>query len=244
VLSAGGLGFSDHFAHDGDDTAAALAVLAANGMQADYALLAPFQRADHFVAYPFEMHVSHAVTARATIALHQGGQDALPWQRCILTAQGPDGWWSSEKWNRSRLYGTMLALSALSGVEEQAAADARAKAAAAFLRYQRADGGWGCFESATPVETALGLLALFQIAKNEAQAGAYLPAIEGAHAYLRRHYNPRTVGDPCMWISKDLYSARRVDHAAVLCALLAPLSTDLLRGSQDRSRIRIVVAHE
>ncbi len=244
VLSAGGLGFSDHFAHDGDDTSAALAVLAASGMQADFALLAPFQRPDHFVAYPFEMHVSHAVTARATIALHQGGRDALPWQRCILAAQGEDGWWSSEKWNRSRLYGTMLALAALSGVEEEAAAEARTKAVAAFLRYQRADGGWGCFDSATPVETALGLLSLYQIARCEPNSWSFLHAVEGANDYLRRHYNPRTVGDPYMWISKDLYSARRVDHAAILCALLAPLSSDPLKEGAARSSTRIAVAHE
>ena len=82
-------------------------------MAVDCSVLDPFARPDHFVAYPFETHGSHAVTARAIQALALAGRDVTPWRRSIEESQQPDGWWTSEKWNRSRLYGTSLAVAAL-----------------------------------------------------------------------------------------------------------------------------------
>ena len=216
ALAAGGLGFSDHFAHDGDDTAAGVAALAAAEMAVDCSVLNPFARPDHFVAYPFETHGSHAVTARAVQALALAGRNVTPWRRSIEESQQPDGWWTSEKWNRSRLYGTSLAVAALDP-------DSPATAAAtnAFLRYQHADGGWGCFGESTPVETAFGVLALCSVAQRTDVEFECIEAISAARRYLRRTYNLRRTGSDLLWICKDLYSARRVDQGAVLCALLA-----------------------
>ena len=219
ALATGGLGFNDYFAHDGDDTAAGLAVLAGAGMAVDCGVLDPFSRPDHFVAYPFETHGSHAVTARAIQALELAGCDATPWRRCIERAQQPDGWWASEKWNRSRLYGTSLAVAALDAdsPDIKSAHDA-------FLRYQHADGGWGCFGVSTPVETAYAVLALCSIAQRTDVELECIEAIVAARSYLRRTYNTRSFGRDLLWICKDLYSAKRVDQGAVLCALLASVT--------------------
>lgn len=219
ALATGGLGFSDYFAHDGDDTAAGVAVLAAANMAVDCSVLDPFSRSDHFVAYQFETHGSHAVTARAVQALALAGCDATPWRRCIERSQQPDGWWTSEKWNRSRLYGTSLAVAALD-------ADSPAVKAAlqAFLDYQHEDGGWGCFNESTPVETAFAVLALCSIAQRTDVELECIEAIANARNYLRRTYNTRRIGRDLLWICKDLYSAKRVDQGAVLCALLAPIT--------------------
>jgi hypothetical protein len=213
-----GVGFSDCFSPDGDDTAAAVGVLAVCAEQVDGELLAPFRRPDHFVGYPFEMHIAHTVTARATQALGALGYDVEPWRRAIVAGQQPDGWWRSEKWNRSRLYGTLIALSAL----PPGPCPVKAAAARGFLQQQQADGGWGCFGASTPVETAFGILALWRIAQDTGIERDCLEAIVYAHNYLRVHGALQGVGAHRMWISKDLYSARRIDQAVILSALATP----------------------
>jgi hypothetical protein len=215
-LTSQGLGFNDYFAPDGDDTAAAVAAVAAAGLPVDSDALNPFKRADRFVAYPFETHGSYTVTARAAHATRILGHSAVEWRPFILKSQQPDGWWTSDKWNRSRLYGTCVALSALDGD----AYKNKSVAAEAFLRYQHSDGGWGCFGQSTLVETAFGVLALRAIVREGSCGAECLDALSAAHRYLRRMYQVRRVGTERMWICKDLYSATRIDHAAILCALL------------------------
>jgi hypothetical protein len=217
----GGVGFSDAFAADGDDTAAAVGVLAAAGLDVCCEALAPFRRADHFVGYPFELHIAHTVTARATQALSSLGCDVSPWRAAVQQGQQADGWWSSEKWNRTRLYGTAVALAAL----PQGPSPAKAAAARGFLQHQHDDGGWGCFGHATAVETAFGILALCGIARDTDLERDCLQAVARAHEALRRYdaqHEGRKVGAQRMWISKDLYCARRIDQAVILCALAAP----------------------
>jgi hypothetical protein len=222
VQRQGGVGFSDAFAADGDDTAAAVGVLAAAGLEVCGEVLAPFRRTDHFVGYPFEMHIAHTVTARAAQALSSLGQDVSPWCASVVGGQQADGWWSSEKWHRSRLYGTAVALAAL----PRGPSPTKTAAARGFLQHQRHDGGWGCFGRSTAVETAFGILALCNIARDSGLERECLEAIVYAHGHLRQydseHAGRHEVGAQRMWISKDLYCARRIDQAVILCALAAP----------------------
>jgi len=216
-LTRCGLGFSDEFEADGDDTAAAVAALAMAGLPVDYRVLDGFAREDRCVSYPFEVHGSHTVTARATHAFRIIGCDMEEWRPYILQAQRPDGWWTGDKWNRSRLYGTWIALIGLPDDTEAVRSAARA-----FFAYQHADGGWGCFGRSTTVETAFGVLSLCHIAERSGYERECAEAITAGHRYLRRSYSGRRVGSDHMWICKDLYSARRIDHAAILSALIAP----------------------
>jgi hypothetical protein len=139
-----------------------------------------------------------------------------------------------DKWNRSRLYGTWIALAGL-GAD---AGDAQPATAEAFLRYQHDDGGWGCFGRSTLSETAFGLLALSGIATDGGGEGRrrteITSAIGAAHSFLRRAYNAPRIGEEHMWVCKDLYSARRIDQGAVLAALLAPCVLPHLQQSRRR----------
>lgn len=218
ALTSAGIGFSDAFVPDGDDTSAAVAVVAAAGLPVNTVVLAPFQRPDHFVAYPFELQISHAVTARAVQVLGALGGDVTPWHSCIVRGQQPDGWWQSEKWNRSRLYGTHLALAGLEGDYSSV----KQAAAGAFLRYQHEDGGWGSTSRSTPIETAFATLTLCRIVAESGDEESCLDAIYAAHRYLRRNSNVLRLCSQHVWISKDLFCARRIDQATILCALLAP----------------------
>jgi hypothetical protein len=233
ALTSSGLGFSDDFEPDGDDTAAAVAALAAGGFPVDYAVLSPFARPDRFVAYPFETHGSFTVTARASQAARTIGCDTARWRPYILSAQQTDGWWPSDKWNRSKLYGTCVALAAL---DDHADAE-KSAAAEALLRDQHADGGWGFFGQSTLVETAYGVLALCRIALDSGCYAECVSAIGAAREYLHRMYNVHRIGSEHVWVCKDLFSARRIDHAAVLCAMLTSnMSPHLHLGQREHSR--------
>jgi hypothetical protein len=231
ALLGSGLGFADEFEPDGDDTGAAVAVLALAGAPVDYAVLHPFARADRFVAYPFETHGSFVVTARAAHAARALGYDTAAWRPYILKSQQADGWWTGDKWNRSRLFGTCIALAAVASEESRATT----AAVQAFLNYQQPDGGWGCFGRSSLMETAYGILALCHVAATSGCETEYIEAIGAAHSYLHRLYNAPRLEAERMWICKDLYSARRVDQAAILCALLAPYALPRL---SERRRAR------
>ena len=232
-LTRCGLGFSDEFEPDGDDTAAAVAALAMAGLPVDYRVLDNFVRADRCVSYPFEVHGSHTVTARAMHAFRIIDCNMAEWRPYILQAQRPDGWWTGDKWNRSRLYGTWIALIGLADDQE-----ALRSAAEAYFAHQYDNGGWGCFGRSTVVETAFGILGLCRIAQQGVYESECAEAIAAAHRYLRRGYNPRRIGAEHMWICKDLYSARRIDHAAILSALLAPSLTPYRHLPIERRSIR------
>ena len=241
ALTSRGLGFSDTFAPDGDDTAAAVAALTLAGLPVDCDVLRPFQRATHFVAYPFETHGSYTVTARAVQALRIIGYPAHQWTGSILDAQQCDGWWPSDKWSASRLYGTYVALAAL----DESARYAKVAAAEAFLRYQHSDGGWGCFGQSTLVETAFGVFALRSIAAETGSSGARAcsEALAAAQRYLRKMYNPRRIGTEYIWLTKDLGSVRHIDHALVLCALLVSANpAPAMNQIADAAQTKVVVS--
>ena len=133
----------------------------------------------------------------------------------------------NQKWNRSRLYGTSVAFRAL----DEDVGSCQAAALEAYLNYQHDDGGWGCFGHSTPVETAFAVLALKRIGAHMGMDTSCTEALRSAHNYLRQ---ASCIGNVCthrMWISKDLFSARRIDRATILCARLA-LSVPSRVGTQ------------
>jgi hypothetical protein len=91
----------------------------------------------------------------------------------------------------------------------------------ALVRYQHADGGWGMGSSATNIETAYGVLALYTVLA----AGIHTPAIEQAmrrgYEWLLRNYQSAVLSCDPWWINKELYCPLRVDRAFILSAMLA-----------------------
>ncbi|MBW7882898.1 MAG: hypothetical protein H3C34_09715 [Caldilineaceae bacterium] len=216
----GGLGYSDYFWPDGDDTAAAAAVLAAAGYREALRALLPFQQQDYFSTFPHELQHSITVTARGAHALDTLQMDATPWRDFLAGLQQRDGRWSQDKWNGSWLYTTAITLLAFRQEPERAQLD---RCETILCATQHPDGGWGSIlQQSTVVETAYAVLALYTLRR----CGVWSPGTEQhwlhAHQYLRRAYAAENLGSERFWMGKELYRPYRVDRAFVLCAMLLP----------------------
>ncbi len=214
-----GYSFSDFFAPDGDDTAAALAIFQAVGHQADLKMLRQYENDDHFCTWHQEMQPSLSATARAIEVLMHAGEAVTQPQRYLVSRQASDGRWSTDKWNASWLYTTLHAVLALARSRDQAGALKRATHA--LLTYQHSDGGWGMHNASTAVDTAYGILALHtlrQFGMADAQVDA---ALARAARTLLNNYRPFAFDKACCWIGKELYRPYRVDTMFELSAMLA-----------------------
>lgn len=214
-----GLGASDHIMPDGDDTAAALAVLKTWGLAAETAVLRHFEADSYFFAWHRELQSSVSITARALHTLSLFGETAPGPLKAMLDQQETDGRWPGDKWQCSWLYTTLhCCLATL----HQGAADAAQQALAAILRTQNEDGSWG--EAApTPVETAYALLALQAASRAGLATEAIAQSRQRGFAYLQERYQPGRPFHDKLWLTKDEYHPRQIDRAFVLCSLLAEI---------------------
>jgi hypothetical protein len=219
ALTPHGLGFSDYFVPDGDDTAAAVSVLYDAGYPVAPSVLAAFQRSTHFSAFPHELHTSLTVTARATHALAMMGHRVENWQCAIVEAQQSDGWWYGDKWNISRFYSTCLALSALKKWPVSAVWHAARRI---LLASQGSEGSWCDSGRDALLETAYALLALWMVHDEQGEDAALARAVAHGHCFLARHAHSATYHARPIWIGKDLFSPPRIDRSFILSALLAP----------------------
>lgn len=214
-----GVGFSDHFSPDGDDTAAAIAVLRAAGRRADGRALWQFVKDDHFCAYRHELQPSLSVTAHAIHTLQILGEDTTPYEGFLVRQQLPDGRWPGDKWNRSWLYTTWRTLVALAGGGREGPLR---RAVVAILAHQHVDGGWGTGAS-SPEETAYAVLALRTLGDEYAAGGEVAEALGRGDRWLRRHYRPFANGSAACWLGKEPYRPTRIARAIELTALLSGL---------------------
>jgi squalene-hopene cyclase-like protein len=243
ALRPAGLGMSDYFLADGDDTAAALAILRAAGRSAQIAILKQFAHNDHFCAYAGELQPSLSVTAHAIHGLHLAGHTCGPTQMYMLERQLTDGRWRGDKWNGSWLYTTSQIVIALADTPH---IDALRRAVGALVVHQHTDGGWGDGPRATVEETAYGVLALRTLVRHGIEAPDLQQALARAEQWLLRHYRPFDHSyQPC-WLGKESYMPQRIVRMIQLAATfpLAELPTPLQlaesshdpRNSQDTRR--------
>lgn len=223
AFTSRGIGFSDHFTPDGDDTAAALAVLRAAGRRADPQALRQFAADDHFCAYRHELHASLSVTAHAIHTLQVLGEDASPYERFIIEQQLPDGRWPGDKWNESWLYTTWRVLVALA---DSGRSGPVRRAVGALLAHQRPDGGWGMAAS-NPEESAYAVLALRSLGGNGAAYDEIGEALARGDRWLREHYRPFRNSPVTCWLGKEPYRPNRIARAIELTALLSGLPSEL-----------------
>ncbi len=218
ALGARGLGMSDSFLPDGDNTAIAIAVLRAAGYPVDLAVLRQFETADHFSAYVGEQQPSLSLTAHALHALNLFGETPPHVEGYVLQRQRPDGRWPSDKWHSSWLYTTGHVMLALHAAHH---GDALHPAVNALLAHQHLDGGWG-IEGTTAEETAYAVLALHHV-----QRQLKLPQIDAAlgraKAWLLDQYRPFAATGVKRWIGKETYHPFRIARAFELSALLTLL---------------------
>ena len=214
AAGAQGLGMSDYFLADGDNTAVALAVLGSAGYAVERDVLRQFELETHVFAYPGEHQPSLSLTAHALHAYTLLGTVPPRIMAYVLERQQPDGRWASDKWHSSWLYATSQVLLALPPVGYERV---MASAVDALLRAQRADGGWGSAGS-TAEETAYAVLALRW--SRRCLRLAVAEPLRRARAWLRTAYETDAAGRTG-WIGKETYCPPRITRAFELAALLA-----------------------
>jgi hypothetical protein len=216
ALTPVGIGFSDTFAPDGDDTAATIAALHATGRPADIRILQRFANGDHFCAWPGELQPSLSVTAHAVHTLRLFGHDTDIYERYIIAHQLPDGRWPGDKWNGSWLYTSWRCIIAL-----QAAARATPirRAVGAILSYQRPDGGWGSSDSNSE-ETAYATLALRSLGRCGMDYAGLATGLARGERWLQQQYRPFAPSTVACWLAKEPYRPRRISRVIELSALL------------------------
>lgn len=220
AVRTGGIGMSDAFLADGDDTAATLMLLHAVGLKANPETILRFMNDDHFVAYEGELQPSTTVTARCIHALSTMGLATDRFHPFILSRQQMDGRWSVDKWNRSWLYTTCVASTALQASPHRHAIHS---AMDIVLSQQSRDGGWSTHGPSNITETAYAVLMLSYLERHGIQVPRVATALDGAFQWMMENYRPRasSTSKPKCWIGKELYRVERLDTSFELAAMLA-----------------------
>jgi hypothetical protein len=222
AFQPGGVGFSNYFTPDGDDTAAATAVLWSTSRRVDTQALRGFASDDHFCAYRRELHASVSVTAHAIQTLRLLGERTAAYECFVADQQLLDGRWAGDKWNQSWLYITWRAMAALGCVGRL---EPVCRGVGAILCHQHPDGGWGT-GAPNSEETAYAVLALRGAAAHVGcQAGLVEALARGDH-WLRAHYRPFVASPVACWLGKEPYRPTRIARGIELCAMLAGLLTE------------------
>ena len=208
-----GLGFSDHFAPDGDDTLAAIAILKGTGHEVPEAPMRFFQNGTHFVAYQGEMQPSASVTARGLHALSMWNETMPTAEAFIIERQQKDGRWLGDKWNTSWFYTTYLSLFALS--QQNGNGRSHYQVAGNTIRkHQNYDGGWSTSGFSNLTETAYAMLTLELI-----DDPAYQNVLEAGYQWMLNNYSPFSRKTTACWLNKQSYRADRIDRSFELSAM-------------------------
>jgi hypothetical protein len=215
ALTPIGLGTSDFFVTDGDDTAMALACLAGRRKVSVEPML-HFAIDSHFYTYVGELQPSLSVTAHAIHALALLGKPAVQASSYLRERQHPDGSWSGDKWNGSWLYTTCHTLAALLSNDHSDLTSV----STSIHTHQRADGGWGLIASSSE-ETAYAVMALLLLAREGALPQDGRAALKHAATFLEQRYRPFKEETTAVWLAKEPYRPRRVSRAFEISALLA-----------------------
>ena len=212
-----GIGFSDYFMPDGDDTAAALVILHSAGYSVTAAPLRRFEVGDHFCAFPGELQPSLSVVAHAAHALQVLGEPADTAYTYIAERQQGDGRWMGDKWQSAWFYTTSQTIIALPYEQYK---DAINRAVDELLSYQSPDGGLGGYHGSTTEETAYVVLGLRHLRRKGVLFEEGLLALAAAERWMLDHYRPFRQSAPQLWLDKDAYRPPRLARIIELVATL------------------------
>jgi len=230
AMTAGGLGMSDEFIPDGDDTAVALAVLA--GSTPSLEALERFAVDDHFVSYAGELHPSISVTAHAVHALALQGSSSPRAREYVAASQLADGRWGADKWHTSWIYTTSHSLIALLETPEPDR-EVVERATRALLRSQLPDGAWGTGgNGGNTEESAYGVLALRALAAHGSADADVVDALHSGEQWMQAAYRRSTTGDDGerRWLGKEPY---RPDRIVRMFELAATMPTTACRRPRE-----------
>ncbi|MFT3768119.1 MAG: hypothetical protein QM820_21930 [Minicystis sp.] len=206
-----GIASTDYTLPDGDDTAAALALLHTAGRRVDGSAMLHFEDGDHFCTWRGELQPSISVTARAVHALALLGVETGRAEAYLLERQRDDGRWTGDKWNGSWLYTTSQVMLALAHRGHERAVRA---ALAVLLRHQSRAGGWGA-DGPTLEETAYVLLALRGLPLDTKAR----EAARRAERWMLDEYRPFTPEGAYCWLAKEPYRPHRISRLFELAAM-------------------------
>ncbi|MFN8480018.1 MAG: hypothetical protein U0074_19540 [Kouleothrix sp.] len=212
-----GIGFSDYFIPDGDDTAAALAILHTAGHTVTSAPLRYFEDGDHFCAFPGELQPSISVVSHAAHALQLLGDDPTNAYRYIAERQHNDGRWLGDKWQSAWLYTTSHAMIVLPYTQYHQQIN---YAVDEIMRHQAPDGGLGSYHDSTAEETAYAVLGLRHLRRQGVLHEEGKLALAAAEQWMLDHYQPFRRDAPHLWIDKDAYRPTRIVRIVELAATL------------------------
>ncbi|MFO7168746.1 MAG: hypothetical protein DIU80_012065 [Chloroflexota bacterium] len=217
AMRPNGIGYSDYFAPDGDDTAAACAVLASRGQPGYLSALDHFAVGDYFCAWQGELQAATSVTSHAIHALRLAGGEFERAAEALLKQQCENGRWVGDKWNRSWVYTTSQALIALSGH----APEARIQSAIdALLKGQHDCGAWGD-PAPSGEETAYATLALRSLQRDGTLPAYANEALQRGERWLADPQRAFDGEDVAYWLAKEPYRPRRLARLWELAALAA-----------------------
>jgi len=216
-LQKTGLGFSDFFEADGDDSLAAAAILIENGYDIDPYIIERYKKNDHFLAYPYELQPSASVTARGLHVLNLSNDHSMvSAESFLIDRQTEEGYWPGDKWNTSLYYTTYLSTFALSISKTNRVNGELIQAANTVVKSQNPDGGWSSLGLSNVPETAYAMLTL-QLFKEE----KYKTAVRTAYRWMLEHYSPFATVDVNCWLNKQDYRPNRIDRGFELAAMLS-----------------------
>lgn len=218
ALRADGISMSDFFASDGDDTAAAVAVLHAADRPVDGSILNLYANEDHFCAWRGELQPSTSLTARAIHALDMIEASTGAYRSYLLAHQMTDGRWPADKWHGSWLYPTCHAVIALSRHSHQRALE---QAVEGLLAYQQPDGGWGADGCSNTADTAFAIISLRQLLSSPMWNTTLAESMQRGFSYMCAEYRPFSHKHRGAWLGKELYRPDRIDRAFELGAMLS-----------------------
>jgi len=215
-LKTKGIGFSDFFEPDGDNTAAVVAVLGASGNLEPLSMLEPYRRDEHFCSYPYELQPSLSVTARAIHAFRVSGAPTAQWVSSIVGSQEADGKWTGDKWNVSWVYTSVHMILACDHTDHHTTLR---KAKQILLSHQYPDGSWGTNGYSSQFETCLAVIGLRYIVASDPD-----PQVQSALMDARRWMTEveKQPAGPLhkLWLNKELYTVPRIERIFLLAARL------------------------
>ncbi len=215
ALREDGLGFSDYFIPDGDDSTVAVAVLKATGRAVSIEAIRQFMQEGFFSTYANELNPSLSASAHGVHALGILGEPEYNFYLdYLLQRQLPEGYWKGDKWNISWLYVTEQVVLALA--ENLPEADAE-RVLQAVLAAQKADGSWGTIEETAYAFTVMRTL-------RNISGPFYFDVINAlmrSGHWLVRKFKFRQFAPVNLWVGKELYCPYRVVRTMELSALLA-----------------------
>lgn len=211
-----GIGLTQGFPADFDNTAAAFMLLSTLSQAPDPAVLEAFEENDHFRCYRFERNISLDVHIHLMMALRQAPdfprRDDMLLKAINVLSRYLQADFITDKWHVSPYYSTAHAIIALSGL-----ADHLIENQVYWLCHtQQEDGRWTFYPDFPPAaveETAHALLGLLTVQKHKGSVASHI--IERGMDYLNAHYQDHQAL-PALWVGKGLYHPLRVTRSVFL----------------------------